>query len=166
VVLNSSHLDCCLVREHHPPFNKEPVPSNQHRIQHTLLHQEVTHPLTHYYVHLLLWPREFLKFLNFGLNDHDLVLLLVQFNYLLCLHYNVTIVYGLHHFSPSSRTKEWKYGRATADIHDYFVLKQVGILKNSVSLGVSADRVFYHVLVDSEVRLRVELVVRVLILFD
>jgi len=93
-------------------------------------------------------------------------LLIVQLDNLLGLCGNVREFYCVYVLGPCLGAEHGQDARAASHVHDHLVLEQVRVFQNRVPVRVRAHPVLDHVLVDAEVRVRVEVLVRVFVLLD
>ena len=152
-VLDARHIEFGPVRKHKSVRVQPLVPGEHDCVQHALVQQEVPHPLGDYDVHLL---HRQLHLLHLAPDDGDLVGEAVVLHYLLRLDRDVGRVDAVDVTGTCPAREDRENAGATADVQHDLVLEDVRVLDHRVHVGLRTHLVLDHLLVDSVVRVRVE----------
>ena len=160
LVVHGGQVERGAVREHHSVGLHPLVARVQHGVQHGLVEHEVAHPLGNDDVHALDRQRDFLAF---ALDHGDAVGEAVAFDDVARVLCNVSLFDRVDVLGPGLGREDAQHARAGAHVQDDFVLEKVSVLHYGVLVGQGAHLVLEHLLVDAEVGLGVEVVVRILL---
>ncbi|KAJ8527501.1 hypothetical protein ON010_g14762 [Phytophthora cinnamomi] len=159
-VLDGADVERRVVREHEAAGHQVLVARVQHRVQHGLVEQEVAHPLGDDDVHLVHGERQLL---HLALDERDLVGEAVGLDDLARLRQDARAVDAVHMLGASLGGEHGQDAGAAAHVQHNLVLEQVLALQDGVHVRLGAHRVLEHLLMDAEVRVRVEVLVLLLL---
>ena len=155
-VLDGRNQHGCLIGKDSSPGDQVAITSVQHRIQHRLVNQKVSHPLGDDNVDL---RNGQLDFLHLPLQQDNLVLEAVGLDDLASLLNDPGHVDADDQASTGLSREHAQDTRATANVQDDLVLEEVAIAEDGVSVAHGADFILQHFLVNAKVSVRVKVVI-------
>mmetsp|Transcript_2317 Transcript_2317/g.5432 ORF Transcript_2317/g.5432 Transcript_2317/m.5432 type:complete len:217 (+) Transcript_2317:532-1182(+) len=156
VVFDTLNVQSGLVWEDEPSRNKPLVASDKHCVQHGLVQQTIAHPLRNDDVHFLHWEGDLL---DLALDQCDLFCKTVDANNFPRSLDNFGAVNSVHMLRASTSSEHRQNSSATADVKNNLVLEQIRVLHDGVHVCFGADFILEHFLMDSEVGIRVKIIV-------
>lgn len=176
-ILDSTDVETSLVREQHSIRSQPSIAGDEHSVEHRLVEQAVSHPLGNDDIDLLNASWQLVNVLYLRLNHLDDVVQVVVGDYFAGgerhvgeFHLKEKEIFKNRSKNPKKTHREnllrsslggehGKNSSSRANIHHNFVFEQVRVMIDRVPVGGGSHLVLEHLLVDTEVSVRVEVVV-------